>query len=371
LKPGVPDPVFKLAMKLHRVISGAAMSLMMAPSLLADTTVHYKYDIKFSPAAQAAGPAMTSAQARIPKSSVIQIKGKLVRTTAAQYVTVSDFEKQTVTLIDPAHHQYATVYMKDYADQVLSMMQGVPKMPADAPKVMNSMQSTFASRETGKTDTIVGIKAEETEMTLTVSMPLSTRSGNSPDAAPPAEPQVLFQLVMHVWTAIPSELQRLPALAEFDAIYGDPLASEVMNSNGTIQNIFSSMPGLGKGFAGFVDALQAKKAAVLRTEEDMYMPMVAKMLAVRAQSKAAEPGQAPDQATPAEDKTPFAEITVEVDDISSAPIDAAIFAVPRDSQLVNVPDLLRSNVPAAQANADKAPEAGAPSAAKDEVAAKD
>jgi hypothetical protein len=352
-------------MKLHRMISIATAALMIAPPLLADTTVHYKYEVKFGAAWQAAGAAMAAVQAKIPKTSLIQIKGKLGRTTASQYVVVSDFDKQVVTLIDPAQHQYATVYMKDYADQVESAMQALPKMSAGAQKKMDSMQSTFASHETGRTDIIAGIKAGETEMTLTVSMPIPVGTGSSTDAAKPVQPQVLFQMVMHVWSADPSELQRFPALNEFSAVYGDPSAQEVLLPNGSMQKLFESMPGMGKGFGELVQARQAKRAVILKTHEELFMPMLNAMAAAQARAKAAEQGQTADQTAASDEKEPLMDITVEVDDISGAPIDDAVFAVPRDCELVSVPDLLKANQAAAQAGGSSAPEPSAPSIAQD------
>jgi len=350
-------------MKLSRTPLISLIVLLFAPCSQADTTVRYRYDFKTSVTGQPIAAAMTAVQAKLPKSSVIQIKGKLSRTTALQYVLVSDFEKQVITLIDPVHHQYSTVYMKDYADQALTMIQALPKTPAEAQKALDSMQSTFTSHETGKRETIAGIDAEETEMTLTVSMPIPTGPGSSTEAEQRAQPPILFQLVMHVWTPDLAELQRVPALSEFNALYGDPTAKEVMNPAGSMQSVFGSVPGMGKGFADLVQALQAKGAVILRTQEEMFMPMVAKMMAAQARAKAGEQGEGVDPTTLPDEKAPLMQITVEVDEISGAPIDEAVFAVPRDCQLVSVPDLLKANLPAAQTDAAEAPGASDPVAA--------
>jgi hypothetical protein len=358
-------------MKLHRGLSVIAASLMIAPSLLADTTVPYKYDFKAGSTSPAAAAALAAVQAKVPKTSVIQIKGKLGRTTTLQYVTVSDFERQVVTLIDPAHHQYATVYMKDYADQVLSILQAEPEMPSGAEKIMDSIQSTFESHETGKTDIIAGIKAGETEMTFTLSMPIPVGAGPSTDALPPTQPQVLFRLVMHVWRADSSELRRVPALNEFNTVYGDPTAMLLMSQTGSTQNLFQSMPGMGKGLAGLTEALQTKGLVILKTQDEMYMPMLAKTEAAVARMKAANQGKSGDQATAPDEEAPAMVITMEVEEISGAPIDDAAFAVPRDCRLVSMPDLLKANLPAAKADASNAPVPSAPVAADVTDAPKD
>src|SRR5271154_3075348 len=152
-------------MRPSRILSAAAAMLLIAPSLFADATVRYKNEIKIGAGApaQMLGTVVETIKSKLSTSTVIQIKGKLGRTTSSPFVTVSDFEKQVITLFDPARNQFATVYMKDYQDQVLSFLQGPSPRPADAQEIIDSMQSAFSSQKTGKTDTIIGIQVEETE----------------------------------------------------------------------------------------------------------------------------------------------------------------------------------------------------------------
>ncbi|HXO88184.1 MAG TPA: hypothetical protein VN885_05990 [Candidatus Acidoferrales bacterium] len=131
-------------MKLSGVLSAAFAISLVAPSLFADTTVSYKYDIKPGAGAPArmVGPALEAAKSKIPTRTVIQIKGKLARATGSPFVTVSDFDKQVITVIDPAHNQFATVYMKDYQDQVLSLC----KVPCRRCRRMRGKSWTRCSR---------------------------------------------------------------------------------------------------------------------------------------------------------------------------------------------------------------------------------
>ena len=354
-------------MKPSRVLSAALALLFVLPSLWADTTVSYKYEIKpgAGAPAQMLGPAMEAARSKMPTRTVIQIKGKLARAASSPFVTVSDLDKQVITVIDPAHNQFATVYMKDYQDQVLSLLQGsMPAMPADARKIMDSMQSSFSSQNTGKTDTVLGIQVEETEMTLAVSMPAKPGAAPSGDATPAAAaPQVLLQMVIHLWTALPSEVERVPALKEFSAVYGDPSANQMIDPTGSMGKIFGSLPGMGTGFASMIDAMQEKKAIILKTQFEMYVPMAQAMLAAQARAKGTDPAQTADATAP------FMEMTVEVENISGAPIDDSVFAVPGGYRLVSVPELLKSLMPAAPAaEAKDAATPSAPVAAKAEAA---
>jgi len=353
-------------MKPSGVLSAAFAISLVAPSLFADSTVSYKYDIKPGAGAPARmlGPILEAAKSKMPTSTVIQIKGKLARATSLPFVTVSDFDKQVVTVIDPAHTQFATVYMKDYQDEVLSLLQSsMPSMPADAQKIMDSMQSSFSSQNTGKTDTVMGIQVEETEMTLVVTMPAKPGATPSTDATPAAEPQVLLQMVIHMWTALPSEVERVPALKEFSTVYGDPGANQVMNPTGSMGKMFGSLPGMGKGFASMMEAMQEKKAILLKTQFEMFMPMAQAMLAAQAREKGTDQAQTSDAAAP------FMEMTMEVENISAAPIDDSVFAVPRDYRLVSVPEFLKSfmpALPAAEATDSATP--SAPVASKAEAA---
>jgi hypothetical protein len=329
-------------MKPFRILSAAAATLLIAPSLFADTTVRYKNELKIGGGApaQMLGPAVETIKSKLPTSTVIQMKGKLVRKTSSPFVTVSDFEKQVITLFDPARNQFATVYMKDYQDQVLSLLQSPSPMTADAQKVIDSMQSTFSSQKTGKMDTIIGIQVEETEMTLTVTMPAMQGAASSTDAAHPAQLEVVLQMVVHMWNALPSEVERVPALKEFSSVYGDPSADSVMNPAASMGKMFGTLPGMAKGFASMMAAMQEKKAVVLRTEIEMYLPWAQAMLAARAQATGT------DQAQAADPHVPFMEMKMEAEEISGAPIDDSVFAAPRDYQLVSVPELLRPYMPA-------------------------
>jgi hypothetical protein len=325
-------------MKPSRIIPIFAAGLLIAPSLLADTTVHYKNEMKLGALMQRVlGPAAESMKAVMPSSTTIQIKGTKELSTNGRFESVSDLGKQVITLIDPAHNQYATVYMKDYMAEVFSAMPGPQPVPADAQKILDSMTSTFSSAKTGKTETIMGVQAEETVMTLEVKMPdpSATSSAGATQAA--AAPVDMMQMVIHLWTALPSEVDRIAGLKELAGVYGDPAATAAINPSALMGKAFQSMPGMGKGFASMMDEMMQKKAILVEMQLEMNLPFAQAALAQQANSK--------DPAHPVDSKEPFATITMQVDQISVDPIADKVFEVPDGFHVVSVPEFLKAVAP--------------------------
>jgi hypothetical protein len=334
--PGVTS---RPTMKPSRVLSIVVATLLVAPSLFADVTVRYKNEYKFGAASpgESLGPAAEAALSKLPTFSLIQIKGKLGRATQGPYTTVTDFEKQVITVIDPAHKQFATVYIKDYESEVVSLLEeSIPAIRESARKSVDSMQSNFLTQKTGKTDTVGGIRVEETEMTFTVYMPPDPGAPSSTKSEHAPEPEVLLKMVVHIWAALPSELNRVAVLKEFNNVYSDPAAIEAMNPSFEMEKMFGT---IGNGFASMREELREKKALTLRTNFEIFMPWEAAMVA-RAQAK----GNG--QVIPAAPDAPFLEMSSKVEEISDAPIDDSVFEVPTDYRPVSVPELLKLYMPA-------------------------
>jgi len=335
-------------MKSARIFAIALVALLLGSALQADVTVRYKNEVKLG----AGAPPMVSQQTAgilktaVPTETVIQIKGARGSTSSGKLITLMDFAKQIITVIDPEHKQYATVYMKDYADQVLSVLVN-PANPASdaAKKMLNSMQTTFGSDKTGKTDTILGIQAEETLLTLTMYMPTPNESPME-KATSPNPPTPLMKMILHVWTALPSEVDRVPALKEFSTVYGDPSAASLLNPDLILAKAFGSLPGMDKGFTEMTNAMMEKKAITLRTDIEMYMPFMAQVLQSSAGS---------DQAPSFDPKAPVFVVNMDVEQISTAPIDDSVFEVPEDCQLATLPDFFRTLLPAAAQASSAAP----------------
>ena len=345
-------------MKPSRAFSLIAVALLIAPTLSADVTLRYKNEIKVG----AGAPAMmtqalsTTMKSFLSQSSTIQIKGTQAYITNGPYITVMDFAKQLMTLIDPAHKQYTTLYMKDYADQVLSILPGgKPVTAANAQKFADSIKTSFSSENTGRTDTVLGIQAEETQLTLTMDMLLPAGPSASPETANAGQPQQFMKMVIHLWTAVPSEIERVPALQELTKTYGSDTNS-VLNPDGIMEKSFAQLPGLGADFTKMMDELVKKKAITLKAGIEMYSPfLVNAMKAMPAQpdGQAARSDMDPD--------APIMEINMDAVELSAAPIADSVFQVPDDCHVTTVPDFLRAalpglNLPAEQAAVDPPPQ---------------
>jgi len=319
------------------LLSFALAAVWIAPALRADVTVRYKTEVKMGAGAPPAITQQTAGvmKSAVPATTVIQIKGTEGYSSNGNLTSLIDFAKQVITVVDPAHNQYATVYMKDYADQVLSAMPG--RQAEAAQKALASMKSDFTSEKTGKMDTILGIQAEETKLTLIIYMP-NPGAGAALTDAGAATPPELMKMIVHVWTAVPSEVENIPALHEFSSVYGDPSAESVLNPDAILGKAFGSIPGINKGFLDMMDELSRKKAIMLGTNMEMYMPFMA---ALKTSGAGGENDSSFDPTAS------VFEVNMEVEDISAAPIDDSVFEVPRDAQLVSLPDFLHALLPAA------------------------
>src|SRR5579862_8521379 len=105
-------------MKSARIFAIALVALLLGSALRADVTVRYKNEVKLGAGAppMVAQQTATILKTAVPTETVIQIKGAKGSTSNGNLLTLMDFAKQVITIVDPAHKQYATVYMKDYAD---------------------------------------------------------------------------------------------------------------------------------------------------------------------------------------------------------------------------------------------------------------
>jgi len=346
----------KFTAKLRHAASLAVGVLLCTSLLHADVTLRYRNEIKVGAGAPAVmtQALSTTMKSFMSQSSVIQVKGTKAYTTTGPFITVMDFSKQLITLIDPAHKQFTTVYMKDYADQVLSALPGAnPAASADAQKFADSIKTSFSSEITGRTDTILGIQAEETVLTLTMDMLSPPGASASPDAAQPGQVQHFMKMVIHLWTAAPSEIERLSTLQELVKIYGSD-SNSVLNPDGTMEKAFAQMPGMGAGFTQMMGELSKKKAVTLKGDIEMYSPLLVNALkAMPADGQAARKDVDPN--------APMVEITMDAVELSGASIADSVFQVPDDCRVTTVPDFLQAAFPSFSQSQTEQPSADPPS----------
>jgi len=288
-----------------------SLVLVVAAPLSADVTVRYKSDFKFNPSLPPA-LAEQAMKNRPPTDSVIRVKGHKGLTEMLGLQNIVDTEKQTITVIDPAGKRYATVTVDDYAGAVAKSM---PTLPPQAMQALSSMKAHSDLKATGRTETIRGIQAEEREVTITV---------DAPEGAPFTG--AMMKMAMQMWTAKPSEADRVPAVRELAALnlwnYG------AMNPGAMMQKMFEQMPGMGDAFKSLIEGFSKNKTMLLRNHVNIYMPMLAAM---------------PNNPLGAnfDANTPFAQMAQDVAELSTDAIPDSAFQVPADYNAAPIEDILK------------------------------
>jgi len=311
-------------MKHSIVVTLAALAM---PALRADVTIRYQSELQPSAAFESMmGQFMKSVQAGSAQS--VQMKGSKAYTTTGNWIQIFDFVKEEVTLIDPAHKTFATLPVSQLADKMAGAMPQASHAPTpELQQAMASIKTNVTSKVTGKTAEIQGVQAEEREVTVTMAIPMPAATTN-------AGPSV--RLVMHIWTARKEEALRVPAIRELTGYQA--WQKYVMNPVGMLDKMFGKMPGMSNTMAPMFEELYKNPSVILRMHMEMYMPFLAAL---------ARQVPRQDQASPAIDPdAPLMEMNQEVAELSSAPVDASLFEVPRDYAAVPADQMIGQMVKA-------------------------
>ena len=295
---------------------------LLAISLHADVTIRYKTDVKMNPnlppmIAQQATQGMMSGA--MPTDISMQLKGGKGYTAAGITTAIVDFTKQEITLLDKDGKRYSTVGVNDFADQMVAAM---PAMPDQAKAMMSAMKSHFTSKATGATATIGGVESEERILDISIDGPAMPNVPEGP----------MLRMVMHVWTAKQSEVMKNPAIRE---LAGYNLYSySVMNPVGMMEKMFHQMPGMGDAFTGMVKELKSGGTpAVMRTQIEMYVPMIAAIMKANPQA-AAMFGNF-------DGESPLMTMTQDVAELSSAAVPDSVFQIPEGYKTAPAADILK------------------------------
>lgn len=317
------------------------LMLLTLPALLrADTTLRFKMDMKL-----AAGlpPAATEQMAKnqdtqFPRETVVELKGDKGYSNAGRTISLMDLTKQEITLIDPQHKLFATVYIKDFPGAMAAAM---PTMPPGAQKFLETIKPDFSMQKTGKTDAILGVQAEETEWTISLQMTIPAGLPLGLGTLKPGDTITLMKMVMRIWTPLPAEVDRVPALSEFAAHSWKQLSADPATS---MQQLIPNLPGLSDGLAKIAEAMSKKTGPALRTHGELYVPVLAQLSGMMQ-------GKMPPVLGTYDPSTPLVQTDTEIVEISSAPVDDSIFAIPSDYSATSLPDLLKAMRPTPPARA--------------------
>ncbi|HUE23304.1 MAG TPA: hypothetical protein VMQ86_16580 [Bryobacteraceae bacterium] len=313
-----------------------ALAFWAAQGLYADVTIRYQSAMKLSgplqPLMEKLGKAVQSGS-----PSSIRMKGNKGYTTAGNWTEVFDFVKQEVTLIDPAQKTFTTMPASQLADKMAGAFpQAASAQMQAAQQALASIKTKVDSKMTGNTAEIQGVQAEEREVTVTMDMPMPTVV-NQPDAS--------LKMVMHIWTAKKEEALRVPAIRELTGYQA--WQKYILNPVGVLQKLGGKLPGMSNVIGPMIEEIFKNPSVILRTRVEIYMPF----LAVMAKQMAAQGKDFP----PIDPDAPLIEMTQEVTELSSAPVDAALFDVPADYAAVPADDMVRDLLKAQTAAAAAAP----------------
>ena len=294
--------------------------LVLVSSARADVTLNSKMDFKlasFLPP-QAAEAMNKQLGQTMGSTIVLRVKGQRSLTNMGPLNVITDRGKGTLTLVDNKGKRFATSTIAEYGDR---MKAAIPQLPPEAQKMFEGITIEAKTDKTGNTAVIKGIKAEETVLLVTVTMP-------GPMAAMGG-----INVEMHVWGATKEELDRLPALKE---------AAEYMSKDGQqdtdamMSKLVSALPGMGEKLKGPMEEMRkASSPAVLRREVKVLMPGSAKMMGAK------DPNE------------PMTQFTIDLVDFSGDPIPDSVFETPPDYQSVKPEELIAMINPRPPAPAQK------------------
>ncbi|HUE01645.1 MAG TPA: hypothetical protein VMR62_18890 [Bryobacteraceae bacterium] len=323
-----------------------ALVLWAASGVRADVTIRYQTEFKPAAALQPLmEQIMKSAQAASGVS--VSMKGNKGYSTAGKWTEIFDFASGEVTLLDPEHKTFATLPLAQLGDKMAGAIPQVNAQQAEAAQqAMASIKSYVASRMTGNTAEIQGVQAEERELTLTMDLPIMNQTMNQMmNQSGPG-----MKMVMHIWTAKKEEALRVPAIRELTGYYA--WQKYVLNPAGMMQKMAGKVPGLSESVGPLLEEIFKNQSVILRSQMEMYMPF----LATVAKQMAAK-DQPPMDIDP---DAPVMVMTQEVAELSSAPVDASLFEIPKDYTAASADDMVKDLLKAQNPAMPIAPKTGAP-----------
>lgn len=325
--------------------------LLAAAAIRADGTIRYKAEFKLGamvPASLLQQQGNAAASLNQPIESVVEIQGNKEYAKSSRMPVLIDFATHQVTLLDPTGKRYATADVKDYLADVTSAASAstsMPTIPPAAKALLQSLRATFSARKTGRTDSILGVSASESEWVFTLEMPASSLPlpGLAPDG--PNQTITLAKIVAHAWIATPDAVAKNAALSELRS-HGSSM--KYLYNPDDLLKIFGDYPGVHDTFAELLTRYTNTPPTILKVDAQVYLPILVQLAPLmQSQGQKLPPGFDPTAS--------LGEVTIDVTQISDAPIDPAVFAVPADYSSVPVAELLKATAKSAPAAPPSAP----------------
>jgi TonB family protein len=299
-----------------------ALACCAAPGLRADVTI--RYETSWKPAADlppAFAQLVKAAAQNAGTPTVIRMKGHEGYSAAGDVISIIDFETKDLTLVDASHKTFAKLPVSELADRIAAAMPA--EQMKTAQQAMASIKTKVDSKITGRTAVIQSVQAEEREITISIDMPVPSNV---------TQPSPTIRLVMQIWTALPGEALRVPAIRELTGF--NLWQKYFLNPATTFEKIAGKIPAAAETVTPIFEELSKNQSVILRMHMDMYMPSIAAL----AQQVA---GQTGGSAGALDANAPIMEMNQEVVELSNAPVDASLFEIPKEYSAAPADDLIR------------------------------
>ncbi len=290
----------------------------------ADLTIRYSFDSKIASFVPPDAAAQLKQQfaSVIPAEAVVRIKGNRAVSTFGALMSIADYGKGQITLLDPKKKQYATVALADYADKLAAAIPKSRKLTPETEQLLGGLNFDVQTGKTGQSATIQGMTAEESLMVISIQAP-------SPQGVP-----AVMQMEIHYWLASPNELGRRPELKELADYMAQ--ASHPFEAVELLGKAFSGLSGFGDRMRMPMEELsKLNDSLVLRLRSGIRIPAMEQALRL-------------EQAAGFDPSAPLAEYETNLAEISMAPIDDAAFAMPADFHAAPIEELVSAAIEAPQ-----------------------
>jgi hypothetical protein len=295
----------------------ATLLLFCAVGLRADVSFTTTFNIELGPGMQPVAQAIGDSLHNAMPAYRVRIKGSRYASQVNDLNIISEPDGEKITLIDLQTKSYATGTLAD----LLGEMKGAATFPPQLQQMMSSVQ--ISSRKTGRTDVVEGVTVGEREITLSMKIPIPESAGG---------PSPEMKMLMHIWSPLPGEIERVPALREIQTATAGAAGNPLLGQN--MLQTFTSMFPMGDLVKKLSDEMSQDRSYPLRSEFEITMPGLAEMIGRTNPAGTSSPVPS----------GPLFVMTMQVKELSTTPIDDSVFQIPGGYQPVPFPDLAKKRM---------------------------
>jgi TonB family protein len=325
-------------MKIRILLPAILLALAAGPAARADLTLRYKLTLKAGEGMpQPVAAAVAQAVEKIPAEVVTEIHGDLARSDLMGKAALIDYRRRQITVLDAAEKRFATEPLDDFPN---SMSTALAQPPPEAAAALRDMKFDVQNKDTGLIASIDGIRAEESDVVMTISVP------------GPQGQSLEIRVEVGIWRPLADEMARRPELKEYAAWSARVNRADLRID--MLSHLVPAMAGFAEQMRGAIESLEKTgDRPALRMHAAVSMPGLAKLLGqMREQGGVVQGGLGLAES--------MMDVNLELAEMSAAPLAEDLFAVPVGFHSVAMKDLM---APPAVATIQPPPAAPHPAAA--------